>query len=217
MSLATYKRKRKFNQTPEPKGKPVKGKGPLHFVVQKHQASRLHYDFRLEHNGVLLSWAVPKGPSLKVADKRLAMMVEDHPVDYMKFEGIIPQGNYGAGTVMVWDFGNYLALGSKSYSDSEKLMKAGLHKGELKFVLNGDKLKGGFALIKLKNDKAGKGNSWLLIKEKDSYVSKSDIIRKDKSAISGKSMRQIALKPKVWPPRRDEPRPPKVGGRSNRK
>lgn len=199
MSLKTYQKKRKFDQTPEPKGKTIKAAKALHFVVQKHEATRLHYDFRLEHNGVLLSWAVPKGPSLKVEDKRLAMMVEDHPIDYMKFEGIIPSGNYGAGTVMVWDIGNYLALGSKSLAESEKLMKAGLKKGELKIVLNGKKIQGGFALIKLKNDRAGKGNSWLLIKEKDQYVKKIDITENDKSALSGKSMQQIAkAKEKAW-------------------
>lgn len=196
MSLAKYHKKRKFNETPEPKGKTAKGKGPRHFVVQKHAATRLHYDFRLEHNGVLLSWAVPKGPSLNVADKRLAMMVEDHPIDYMKFEGTIPPGNYGVGSVMVWDFGNYMALGAKNVAESEKHMKAGLKKGELKVVLNGEKLKGGFALIKTKF--AGKGNSWLLIKEKDSYVTTSDVTKKDKSVLSKKSMDQISKSKKTW-------------------
>jgi bifunctional non-homologous end joining protein LigD len=199
MTLTTYHKKRKFNNTPEPKGREAKFKAAaLHFVIQKHEASHLHYDFRLEHKGVLLSWAVPKGPSLNTDDKRLAMMVEDHPIDYMTFEGTIPAGNYGAGTVMVWDLGNYLALGSSSVADSEKRMSQGLHKGELKFVLNGEKLKGGFALIKLKNDKDKKGNSWLLIKEKDNYTKKIDITKKDKSVLTGKSMAQIAATDKVW-------------------
>jgi bifunctional non-homologous end joining protein LigD len=198
MSLTTYHKKRKFNETPEPKGQVQKAKNrPLHFVVQKHEATRLHYDFRLEHKGVLLSWAVPKGPSLNRNDKRLAMMVEDHPIDYMKFEGTIPKKNYGAGTVMVWDFGNYLALGAKNVSESEKIISTGLHKGEIKFVLNGKKLKGGFVLVRTKGF-GGKENSWLLIKEKDEYVSKSDITKKDKSALTDKSMGQIAKSDKKW-------------------
>jgi bifunctional non-homologous end joining protein LigD len=198
MSLAAYHKKRKFNQTPEPKGKTIKAAKALHFVVQKHQARQLHYDFRLEHDGVLLSWAVPKGPSLNVADKHLAMMVEDHPIDYMKFEGTIPAGNYGAGTVMVWDFGNYLALDAKTVAESEKNIKSGLRQGMIKFVLNGKKLKGGFALIKIKNRFGGKDNSWLLIKEKDGYMKKIDITKKDKSVISGKTLTQIAKTDKVW-------------------
>lgn len=152
------------------------------FVVQKHQASRLHYDFRLEAGGVLKSWAVPKGPSLNTNDKRLAMMVEDHPYDYKDFEGVIPPGNYGAGTVIVWDQGNYAPLSAKS-------IIPGIKKGEIKFVLNGKKLKGGFALIKTKG--WGK-NSWLLIKEKDKYVKKIDITNQNKSVKSGKTLEQIA-------------------------
>jgi bifunctional non-homologous end joining protein LigD len=195
MGLSTYNKKRKFNETPEPKGKSAKAKGPLHFVVQKHEATRLHYDFRLEHRGVLLSWAVPKGPTLKLGEKHLAMMVEDHPIAYMKFEGNIPEGNYGAGTVMVWDFGNYLALGAKNVAESEKMIRKGLKEGMLKFVVNGKKLQGGFALIKTN---FGGKNSWLLIKEKDSYASKTDVTKKDKSALSGKSMAQIAKTDKIW-------------------
>jgi bifunctional non-homologous end joining protein LigD len=198
MSLTKYNQKRKFNDTPEPKGKATKlNKGPLHFVIQKHEATRLHYDFRLEHNGVLVSWAVPKGPSLNLGDKHLAMMVEDHPIDYMKFEGVIPEGNYGAGTVMVWDFGNYLALGTANREDSEKMIRKGLKEGMLKIVLNGKKLQGGFALIKLKNNFAGK-NSWLLIKERDEYAKKIDITKKDKSAITNKSMHQISKSHNTW-------------------
>jgi bifunctional non-homologous end joining protein LigD len=196
MSLTTYHKKRRFNETPEPKGKEIKATKALYFVIQKHEATRLHYDFRLEHKGVLLSWAVPKGPSLKLGDKHLAMMVEDHPVDYMKFEGTIPEGNYGAGTVMVWDFGNYLALGAKDLAESEKMISKGLKEGMLKFVLNGTKLQGGFALIKTKF--GGAKNSWLLIKEKDDYVKNIDITKKDKSALTKKSMAQIAKTDKVW-------------------
>jgi bifunctional non-homologous end joining protein LigD len=168
-------------------------------VVQKHAATRLHYDFRLEAGGVLKSWAVPKGPSMNPADKRLAMMVEDHPLDYMTFEGVIPEGNYGAGTVIVWDIGNYMALGAHDAKESEKLILAGIRKGELKFVINGKKLQGGFAMVKLKNDKSGKGNSWLLFKERDQYANTIDITKKDKSALTGRSMAQIAKdKDKVW-------------------
>ncbi len=196
MSLSKYHQKRKFDQTPEPKGKINKTTTALHFVIQKHEATRLHYDFRLEHKGVLVSWAVPRGPSLKVEDKRLAMMVEDHPLEYMKFEGTIPEGNYGAGTVMVWDFGNYLALGAKTVAESEKLIKAGLKKGEVKFVLNGKKLQGGFALIK--TNFGGAKNSWLLIKERDGYIKNVDITKKDKSALTAKSMAQIEKTKITW-------------------
>jgi bifunctional non-homologous end joining protein LigD len=199
MSLSTYNKKRKFNETPEPKGKSTKVGQQLHFVVQKHHATQLHYDFRLEAEGVLKSWAVPKGPSMNTADKRLAMMVEDHPFDYRTFEGIIPAGNYGAGTVMVWDEGNYLALGAKDAKESDKLIRAGIKKGELKFILNGSKLKGGFAMVRLKNDKSGKGNAWLLFKERDEFASKSDITKKDKSAVSHRTLDQIKKSAdKIW-------------------
>jgi len=197
MSLAKYHSKRRFNETPEPKGKIIKASKALHFVVQKHAATRLHYDFRLEHAGVLVSWAVPRGPSLNTQDKRLAMMVEDHPIDYMKFEGVIPAGNYGAGSVMVWDFGNYFALGAKNLAESEKMMKIGLKKGEFKFVLNGQKLKGGYVLVRTKGF-GGKKNSWLLIKERDGFVSKKDVTKQDKSVLSKKSMEQIAKSNKKW-------------------
>lgn len=197
--LEKYKKKRNFTKTPEPAGKvKAAAKGAPIFVVQKHQASHLHYDFRLEHKGVLLSWAVPKGPSLNPADKRLAMMVEDHPFDYRDFEGTIPEGNYGAGTVMVWDFGNYLAMGTGNRAESEKMIGAGMHKGHITFVLNGDKLKGEFALIKMKNDKSGKGNAWMLVKADDDYARKSDVTKKGKSAKTGKSMAQISKSKKVW-------------------
>ena len=196
MGLSTYKQKRSFNKTPEPTGGKSKAK-ELIFVVQKHDASRLHYDFRLEMEGVLKSWAVPKGPSLDPSVKRLAMMVEDHPMDYRDFEGIIPEGNYGAGTVIVWDTGTYHPI--EEFPDKksqEKHLLGSLHKGDLKFVLKGKKLKGEFVLVHTK----GMGeNSWLLIKHKDKYASKEDITEKDKSVQSGKTIEKIAASSKkVW-------------------
>jgi bifunctional non-homologous end joining protein LigD len=188
MGLSLYKKKRSFKDTPEPEGGKSSG-AQLRFVVQKHDASHLHYDFRLEMEGVLKSWAVPKGPSLNPTDKRLAMMVEDHPYDYRTFEGIIPEGNYGAGSVIVWDEGTYEALVPGTKKEQEKNLLQQLKNGSLKFRMHGKKLKGEFALVQLKN---AKGNSWLLIKHKDEYASDSDITKKDKSVISGKTVEKIA-------------------------
>jgi bifunctional non-homologous end joining protein LigD len=196
MGLSTYKQKRTFNKTPEPVGGKAKGKELL-FVVQKHDASRLHYDFRLEMEGVLKSWAVPKGPSMDPSVKRLAMMVEDHPMDYRDFEGIIPEGNYGAGTVIVWDEGTYHPIDPLPDKKSqEKHLLNLLHKGDLKFVLNGKKLKGEFVLVHTK----GMGeNSWLLMKHKDKYATKEDITERDKSVQSGKTIEKVAASSKkVW-------------------
>jgi bifunctional non-homologous end joining protein LigD len=189
MSLTTYRQKRHFEATPEPRGSEVRSAGALHFVVQKHQASRLHYDFRLELDGTLKSWAVPKGPSLNPADKRLAVMVEDHPLDYRTFEGTIPEGNYGAGTVMVWDQGTYTARTTANPEEGERMLREGLEGGHLTFVLNGQKLKGEFALVKLKR---GKGNEWLLMKKRDEWASDADVIESDRSAVSGRTMAEIA-------------------------
>ncbi len=170
MSLSDYNKKRKFDNTPEPGGKKSAAGTKLSFVVQRHKASHLHYDFRLEMEGVLKSWAVPKGPSLNPQDKRLAMMVEDHPYDYKDFKGIIPEGNYGAGIVEIWDKGSYTALADEKNTEEKKLLKAGLKAGNLKFVLKGKKLKGEFALVKIKNKTGGKDNTWLLIKHQDKYA-----------------------------------------------
>lgn len=186
MPLAEYKKKRNFKKTPEPSPKVAKAAKALRFCVQKHRASHLHYDFRLELDGVLKSWAVPKGPSMNPEDKRLAMMVEDHPVDYMTFEGTIPKGEYGAGEVLVWDIGMYASAETADFEASRKKLKSGLHKGEIKFVLFGKKLKGGFALVKIKNSKDKKDNAWLLIKEKDKYAKAIDITKKNTSALSRK-------------------------------
>lgn len=170
MSLTNYNKKRDFKQTSEPSGKEsdLQDDEKLIFVIQRHKASRLHYDFRLEMEGVLKSWAVPKGPSLNSRDKRLAMMVEDHPYDYKNFEGVIPEGNYGGGIVEIWDSGTYTSLENKGNTkENEKLLMKGLESGNLKFVLEGKKLKGEFALVRLKDDDA---KSWLLIKHRDSFA-----------------------------------------------
>jgi len=198
MALEEYKRKRQFDQTPEPEGK-VESQSKHRFVVQKHSATRLHYDFRLELDGVLKSWAVPRGPSLDPADKRLAMQVEDHPVSYFDFEGIIPEGNYGAGTVMVWEVGtwqplNPVAVQGKYVAGTDEQARAMLAKGDLKFRLEGKRLRGDFALVKIRGRKPGsKGNEWLLIKKHDQYVEEGyDIEAIDESVLSGRSLAQIA-------------------------
>jgi bifunctional non-homologous end joining protein LigD len=196
MSLKKYVEKRDFTKTSEPKSGKSKG-SQLKFVIQKHDASRLHYDFRLEMEGVLKSWAVPKGPSTDPKTKRLAMMVEDHPYDYRTFEGIIPQGEYGGGTVIVWDEGTYEPIeeieGKKA---QEKHLLKQLKSGSLKIKLHGEKLQGEFALVKTH----GMGeNGWLLIKHKDDYASSKDITQKDKSVISGKSIETMEkTSEKVW-------------------
>src|SRR5271157_2875187 len=197
MALEEYKRKRDFKQTPEPPPKVGKGK-QRRFVVQKHRATRLHYDFRLEMEGVLKSWAVPKGPSLDPADKRLAMQVEDHPVSYFDFEGTIPEGNYGAGTVMVWDEGTWEPLSpvpvkGEYVPGTDKEAADMLAKGDLKFRLKGKRLKGDFALVHIKGRAGSKGNEWLLIKKKDDHVVAGfDIDEYDTSILTHRTMAQIA-------------------------
>jgi len=168
MSLGVYNKKRDFKNTAEPGGK-VERSGKLRFVIQRHYATRLHYDLRLEMDGVLKSWAIPRGPSMNSQDKRLAMMDEDHPLGYKDFSGVIPEGNYGAGIVEIWDKGSYQPMLADDKKTPEKILKAGLKNGDLKIILKGKKLKGEFALVKIKNDKFGK-NSWLLIKHKDKFA-----------------------------------------------
>lgn len=167
MSLTLYNKKRNFKNTLEPKGESNQGVSNLSFVVQRHKASHLHYDFRLEMNGALKSWAVPKGPSMNPGDKRLAMMVEDHPYDYKDFEGVIPEGNYGAGIVEIWDKGFYSDIQNSEKKIAEKKLLEELKTGSLKFTLYGKKLKGEFALVRMKS--RGE-NTWLLIKHKDKYA-----------------------------------------------
>src|SRR5580704_8331290 len=213
--LEEYRRKRRFDRTPEPSGEPEPSGRPVQpakpeplgkrtrlpkpklpqlearpraehgdtFVVQKHRATRLHYDFRLAIDGTLKSWAVPKGPSQSAADKRLAVQTEDHPLDYGDFEGKIPEGNYGAGTVMVWDRGTFLVEGNVP-----ALRQIG--RGEIKFTLNGEKLRGSFALVKLKQSE--KGNEWLLLKHKDSAEDGAwDIDQHDGSVLTGRVLEEI--------------------------
>jgi bifunctional non-homologous end joining protein LigD len=197
--LQEYRRKRRFERTPEPP--PARKASPEgnSFVVQKHAARRLHYDFRLEVDGVLKSWAVPKGPSLNPADKRLAVQTEDHPLDYGGFEGTIPEGNYGAGTVMVWDRGRFNVEGD---ADAARQIA----RGEIKFNLQGEKLRGSFVLVKLKHSE--KGNEWLLIKHKDEAVDpRWDIDEHDGSAITGRTLDEIAAQ---LPPKKD-PEPMRPG------
>jgi bifunctional non-homologous end joining protein LigD len=203
MNLIQYNEKRDFENTPEPKGQSSPSTGDLIFVVQKHAASKLHYDFRLEADGVLKSWAIPKGPSLSPKDKRLAMPVEDHPLSYAYFEGTIPEGNYGAGQVIVWDRGYYHVPGINDSKESERIILEGLTKGRIEFVLEGEKLKGEFSLVKmhLKNKE-----TWLLIKKKDKYSSEEDITQMTRSVISEKEISNI-VNQKIK--RSDKPEPQK--------
>ncbi|SHF40215.1 DNA ligase D [Pedobacter caeni] len=193
MSLTEYKKKRSFKNSPEPKGGKGTGK-ELRFVIQKHDASHLHYDFRLEMEGVLKSWAIPKGPSTDPEIKRLAMMVEDHPYDYRNFEGIIPKGQYGGGTVIVWDQGTYSPAepDTDDLKQQEKQLLQQLKSGKLKINIKGKKLKGTYALVKA----YGRGeNSWLLMKLEDQFAKDTDILLKEKSVLSGKTIAQMEKKP----------------------
>ncbi len=178
--LAEYNRRRSFGVTPEPAGKLGRvRKEALEFVIQKHRASSLHYDFRLEHDGVMLSWAVPKGPSLDPSNKRFAMQTEDHPIEYNRFEGVIPEGEYGGGTVMIWDRGTW-------EPEVEDVDRA-LAKGDLKFTLHGQKLRGSWVLVRMRD------RQWLLIKHRDKAASTTDIIAdKPRSAVSRRTLAGIA-------------------------
>src|SRR4051812_16137945 len=196
MALELYKKKRNFGVTPEPKGRVVKRRGKeLMYVIQKHRASHMHYDFRLELDGVLLSWAVPKGPSLDPSVKRLAMQTEDHPIEYGGFEGTIPPKQYGAGTVMLWDRGTWAAKGDAA---------ADYKKGRLKFELDGEKLHGGWMLVRSHGGKYGSDKpSWFLIKERDEHAkpeSEGTIVEDEPNSVaSGRSLEEIAADPdRVW-------------------
>jgi len=188
MSLKTYREKRNFNISSEPSGSKTEKSDPrrsLIFVVQKHRATALHYDFRLEWNGTLLSWAVPKGPSLDPSVKRLAVQVEDHPIEYAEFEGVIPEGEYGGGTVMVWDKGTW-----EPEADN---VEESLGKGDLKFTLKGKKLKGSWVLVRTRGFGSKADKSWLLIKHRDAFASTKDIaVDEPRSVLSRKLLADIA-------------------------
>jgi bifunctional non-homologous end joining protein LigD len=185
MPLEEYRRKRKFTETPEPVGRVRRGVRKRIFVVQKHDASRLHYDFRLAINGVLASWAVPRGPSMNPAEKRLAVRTEDHPLEYADFEGVIPEGQYGAGPVMVWDKGTY-------EPEADVPPEKQLARGKIDVVLQGEKLRGGFTLIQNGSEK----KRWLLVKHRDEYADPTWDIESpelDRSVITGRTLKEIEM------------------------
>ncbi len=191
MTLTTYASKRRFGRTPEPTPGLRAGGGAPAFVVHKHAARALHYDLRLEMEGVLKSWAVPKGPSLNPSVKRLAVAVEDHPLDYRDFEGVIPKGNYGAGSVIIWDRGTYSHPAAGDERERAERLRDGLRKGTIKFVLDGEKLRGEFALVKTGRDE----KSWLLLKKKDRHATAEDILKRDRSVLSGRTVEEVAADP----------------------
>lgn len=190
MSFEEYNKKRDFSKTPEPTGK-EKGEigDQFNFVVQKHNAARLHYDFRLEVDGVLKSWAIPKGPSLDPEEKRLAVRTEDHPLEYSSFEGVIPEGEYGAGEVIVWDKGAY--KNAQEENGKEVPMNKTIENGHVEVELEGEKLKGKFSLIK--TSLRGKGDSWLLVKMRDQYADKTKdiMVAEPQSVVSGKTIEEL--------------------------
>src|SRR3970040_1761114 len=193
--LGEYSAKRRFEATPEPApAVPEARGGPLLFVIQQHSARRLHYDLRLECDGVLKSWAVPKGPSLDPSEKRLAVQTEDHPFDYDSFEGVIPPGQYGAGEVIVWDCGVYSPDEEQAWVEDRKVAERqvmqALEKGKLSVTLRGEKVKGSFALVRTSDRK-----SWLLIKHKDRFVTKDDITARDRSVLSGIAVDEMKAMP----------------------
>jgi bifunctional non-homologous end joining protein LigD len=195
MGFLEYRRKRDFSKTPEPKGSATKGRrknAPLRFVVHKHAARRLHYDFRLEMDGVLKSWAVPKGPSLDPGEKRLAVQVEDHPLEYIDFEGVIPDGAYGAGAVLIWDRGTWVPEGDP---------EAAYERGALKFELKGQRLRGHWVLVRM--SKTGNKKNWLLIKERDAEARPGSgdavVARNRTSVVTGRDLETIAAaRDRVW-------------------
>jgi bifunctional non-homologous end joining protein LigD len=196
--LAEYKRKRDFKKTAEPSGKSVvaRSKRKLRFVIQKHAATALHYDFRLELDGVMKSWAVPKGPSYDPSVKRLAMEVEDHPIEYNTFEGTIPKGQYGGGTVMLWDRGTYEAEGG----GGADALREGYERGDLKFILHGERLEGAWVLVRMRRGESRRAQ-WLLIKHRDETADESYDVTGEvtTSVVSGRTMDEIAKRSgRVW-------------------
>src|SRR3954469_24264593 len=202
--LTEYRRKRDFNRTREPSGDrsvAPQSVGRLRFVIQKHAASHLHFDLRLELDDVMKSWAVPKGPSLDPSVKRLAMQVEDHPIDYNTFEGTIPQGEYGGGTVMLWDRGTYSCDTASSPEEEEDEIRESLRRGELKFTFHGERLHGSFALIRMKFARDGSSKpQWLLIKHRDEFATDNDVVAENKTSVeTERTMEEIGSgKSRVW-------------------
>src|SRR6202171_3748231 len=196
--LTEYQRKRDFGRTQEPSGEVTSAParpGRLRFVIQKHAASRLHFDLRLELDGVMKSWAVPKGPSLDPSVKRLAMHVEDHPIDYNTFEGTIPKGEYGGGTVMLWDRGTYSSDVATSPNEEEDAIREGLKRGDLKITFHGERLRGSYALIRMKFARDGSSSKpqWLLIKHRDEFASDRDVVAENRTSVeTGRTMEEIA-------------------------
>ena len=215
--LTEYRRKRDFSRTREPSGEKASSParpGRLRFVIQKHAASHLHFDLRLELDGVMKSWAVPKGPSLDPSVKRLAMQVEDHPIDYNTFEGTIPKGEYGGGTVMLWDRGTYTADAAASPDEEEDAVREGLKRGDLKITFHGERLHGSFALVRMKFARDGSSSSkpqWLLIKHRDEFATDDDVVEENMTSVdSGRTMEEIAAgKGRVWKSNRE----PKKSGK----
>ena len=202
-SLGTYNAKRDFSKTEEPAGRAQKAAKDLRFVIQKHAASHLHFDFRLELDGVMKSWAVPKGPSYDPTHKRLAMQVEDHPIEYNDFEGTIPQGQYGGGTVMIWDRGTYEAQSG----DGVEAVREGYKGGDLKIVMHGERMQGSWVLVRTRRDPRGR-NQWLLIKHRDHLAMEgADIVAAvQTSVVTGRTMDEIAKGKRVWNSTRDRAR-----------
>src|ERR1700704_4196455 len=205
VQLTEYRRKRDFAKTHEPSGErsaPESSEGRLRFVIQKHAASQLHFDLRLELDGVMKSWAVPKGPSMDPSVKRLAMQVEDHPIDYNTFEGTIPKGEYGGGTVMLWDRGTYSSDTASSPDEEEDAIRDGLKRGDLKITFYGERLRGCFALIRMKFARDGSSSKpqWLLIKHRDKFASDGDVVAENMISVdTGRTMEEIASgKSKIW-------------------
>jgi bifunctional non-homologous end joining protein LigD len=194
-SLETYNAKRDFTKTDEPAGRAQKTGKELRFVIQKHAASHLHFDFRLELDGAMKSWAVPKGPSYDPTVKRLAMKVEDHPIEYNKFEGTIPQGEYGGGTVMIWDRGTY----ESASGDGAGGVRDGYKRGDLKIIMHGERMQGSWVLVRTRRDPRGK-QQWLLIKHRDSFAMEgADIVAAvQTSVVTGRTMEEIAKGRRVW-------------------
>src|SRR6476660_5781584 len=196
--LTEYQQKRNFSKTQEPSGDqaPTPSRsGRLRFVIQKHAARNLHFDLRLELDGVMKSWAVPKGPSLDPKVKRLAMQVEDHPIDYNTFEGTIPQGEYGGGTVMLWDRGTYSSDVATSPAEEEDAIREGLKRGDLKITFHGERLHGSFALVRMKwsRDRSSSAKpQWLLIKHRDEFATEEDVVADNMTSVdTGRTMKEI--------------------------